>query len=172
MPKAPRKKKPVKKANTPDEVRDRIRALPKPKNPIKLGRPTTYNGDIPQAAVDYFTMCWENIQEVERNDSKVGVLQYVQKPTEIPTMEGLAMVIGVNTDTLYEWASVHPPFSDALKLCRNLTVRCTHKLTTFGGMPPALGIFTLKNSGKWTDKHEVELGGPITLNFDSQDGEA
>ncbi len=159
---------------TPDEVHERILAIPKPKDQVKVGRgrPTKYNKDFPQAIVDYFTSCWEEIADVERNVAVTGHLQFVQKPTEVPTFEGFAMVSGVCTETLYEWAGVHDDFSNAMKVCRNISVRCTHRLSGAGGMPPALGIFTLKNTGKWTDRHEVELGGPVTLLFDSQDEEA
>lgn len=34
---------------------------------------------------------------------------------ELPTIEGFAHFLGVHRDTLYEWAKVHPEFSDTLK---------------------------------------------------------
>ena len=33
---------------------------------------------------------------------------------KIPTVEGIALKLGINRDTLYEWAKVHPEFSDTL----------------------------------------------------------
>jgi ribosomal protein S16 len=34
---------------------------------------------------------------------------------ELPTIQGFAIWLNVNTDTLYEWAKVHAEFSDTLK---------------------------------------------------------
>lgn len=45
--------------------------------------------------------------------------EYIQscgrEATELPTIEGLAIKLGVNLDTLYEWKDKHPEFSETLK---------------------------------------------------------
>lgn len=38
-----------------------------------------------------------------------------REQTALPTVEGFALHLGVHRDTLYEWAKVHPEFSDTLK---------------------------------------------------------
>lgn len=38
-----------------------------------------------------------------------------KEQTELPTVEGLALKLGVNADTIYEWRNRHPEFSEYLK---------------------------------------------------------
>ncbi len=142
----------------------------RPKNPV--GRPSKYNADMPQAILDYFQCAWEDIIEVDRNMSKVGVLNYVQKPGEVPLLESFAVEHGVCRETLHEWESVHPEFSAAVKTAKHIAARCALRLGGAGGMPPAITIFTMKNITGWTDRAVVELDGPLTLTFDSQDEDA
>jgi hypothetical protein len=64
---------------------------------VKTGRPTKYIPDIIYPKIDeYLESCGK-------------------EQTELPTAEGLALKLGVNTDTLFEWAKVHPEFSEYLK---------------------------------------------------------
>jgi hypothetical protein len=45
--------------------------------------------------------------------------EYIQgcgkEQMELPTVEGLALKLGVNTDTVYEWDKKYPEFSDTIK---------------------------------------------------------
>lgn len=38
-----------------------------------------------------------------------------KEQTELPTVEGLALKLGVNRDTIFEWDKKYPEFSDYLK---------------------------------------------------------
>lgn len=63
----------------------------------KVGRPTKY---IP-------TIIHPKIEEYL---AKCG-----REQTQLPTVEGLALYLDVNKDTIMEWAKVHPEFSVHLK---------------------------------------------------------
>lgn len=60
------------------------------------GRPTKYTPDIFPKIEEYITSCG-------------------REQTELPTVEGLALYMGINRDTLYEWDKQHPEFSDTIK---------------------------------------------------------
>lgn len=64
-------------------------------------------------------------------------------------------------ERLAEFAKENPRFASALKFARS-SLACNLAEATAGGeMPPAFGIFALKNVGKWSDKQEVEHSGEI-----------
>lgn len=52
---------------------------------------------------------------------------------EIPTVEGIALKLGINRDTLYEWAKVHPEFSDTLDKLKMLQKKYLINTGIFGG---------------------------------------
>ena len=61
-----------------------------------IGRPTKYSPQI--------------IEEINK------YLEYaIPGNMEIPTVEGIALRLGISKDTLYEWAKVHPEFSDIME---------------------------------------------------------
>lgn len=62
----------------------------------KVGRPTKYNPEFCNKVKDYL-----------ENATKENM--------HMPKIESFALFLGVNKDTLYEWAKEHKEFSDALR---------------------------------------------------------
>lgn len=63
---------------------------------MPAGRPTTYREEF--------------VQEVDNYIATTG-----REQTALPTMQGLALHLNINKDTLYEWKRNHKEFSDALE---------------------------------------------------------
>jgi len=63
------------------------------------GRPTDYDEEVISEFQEYLKQC--------------------ERLNELPTMQGLALSLNVNRDTLYEWAKHHPEFSDSLDILNN-----------------------------------------------------
>jgi hypothetical protein len=81
------------------------------------------------------------------------------------SFDTFAAVIDVNLDTLYEWAKVHPAFSEAKKTAflKNLHF---WEMQGMKGMwedadgpkiNPTIWIFNMKNRHRWRDKHDIEV---------------
>lgn len=68
-----------------------------------LGRPTLYNENTVERAQQYLSDARDSYDEVTKNIV-----------VDLPSVEGLALYLGVSRDTLYEWSRVHPDFSDTL----------------------------------------------------------
>lgn len=122
----------------------------------KVGRPTAYSDEFPDMLTDYFD---REPYEITGGEAKAN---------DFPTKAGFAIMIGVDRDTLKEWAKVHPEFSAAYKKAESFQ---EHFLVTNGlkGLVnTAFGIFTAKNVLGWRDKSEVEHSGKIDTLTDAQ----
>ena len=87
---------------------------------MPAGRPTDYSEEILQKTQEYI----ESSEDDERKEmiglSAKGTELYRTKlHVKLPSIEGLAYFLKIHKDTLYEWANIHPEFSDVLNLLRN-----------------------------------------------------
>lgn len=80
----------------------------------KGGRPTKFKPEIIAKANEY-------LQEA------------IPQNMKIPTVEGLALKLGVNRDTLYEWADKYPEFSDTLETLKMRQKEYLIEIGIFGG---------------------------------------
>jgi hypothetical protein len=52
---------------------------------------------------------------------------------KIPTIEGIALKLGVNRDTLYEWSKLYKDFSDTLEEVKTRQKEILQEIGIFGG---------------------------------------
>lgn len=65
-----------------------------------MARPTEYNESFITEARNYIKSCKDNVKK---------------KKVNIPTKGGLAVYLEVARDTLYDWSSKYPEFSDVME---------------------------------------------------------
>ena len=113
------------------------------------GRPTKYNPAMIQIAEDYIESC-------------------NRQATELPTIEGLALVLGIDTDTIVEWAKSNKEFSVSIKGLKEKQKNQLINDGLYGGkeVNQAMAIFLLKaNHGLVETSHtDITSGGkPIPI---------
>lgn len=69
---------------------------------------------------------------------------------------------GIHRQRLTEFAKDHEGFADALKVAQTTCEANIAEGTADGAIPPAFGIFGLKQHS-WTDKHDVAVSGSVTI---------
>lgn len=102
------------------------------------GRPTKYEKEYAQQLLDYCA-CNED-----------GFF---------PTKAGFAIKIGVDRDTLKEWASKHSDFSAAYKKVEDYQYNSLIPGALQGKYNPTFSIFFAKNNLGMTDKQELAVSG-------------
>lgn len=120
------------------------------------GQPTKYNTDTIALADKYL--------------STTGSHQM-----KLPSIEGLALYIGVHRDTLYEWAKKYPAFSDTLRIVEELQKEQLVADGIYGGKEVNATIvkLLLQNNHGMREKQDVTTDGEkieaphITLDISS-----
>lgn len=101
-----------------------------------VGRPTKYNEGM-QAKADQYVAHPEDFDDV------------------VPTAAGLSLVLGVNKDTLYEWAKHHEIFSDTLKALNNVQEKRLVNGSLMNDYNATISKLMLANHG-YREKSEVD----------------
>lgn len=124
----------------------------------KRGRPRAWDSvDMMQSIIlEYFTLCLENTKTVA---NLLGEPMKVADP-KIPTMAGLALVLGIDRKTLYNYSQEDYPFQDffpTVKAAKQYLEAITEdKMNNDKGANVAALIFNLKNNFGQVDKYETD----------------
>lgn len=104
------------------------------------GRPTKYNEQMVLAVDQYL--------------ETTG-----REQTKLPTIEGLALYLGVDDDTIVEWSKEYIEFSAAVKKIKMLQKEQLINDSFYGGkeVNAAAGIFMLKVNHKMKDDSGVKV---------------
>lgn len=103
----------------------------------KRGRPTKYSEEIIKKTTDYI--------ENYRNFGEV-----------IPSIEGLALVLKVNRDTIYEWKNKFKEFSDMVEALQLKQTKILLNLGLLNKINPSIAKLLLAKQG-YTEKQEMEI---------------
>lgn len=112
------------------------------------GRPSTYLPEYADRLKEYFSLR-PVVTEIIDGDR-------VEIKNPFPTLARYATDIGVHRETLLEWASKHPEFSDAYKAAKALQEANLVEGAMCGAYSQAFAIFTAKNVLGWRDKTEID----------------
>jgi hypothetical protein len=132
----------------------------------KPGQPTKYDDQFIDDLIEYFSKPpykTEKKQIVTKKGDVVDIT--VDVPSDMPTLAGFAIKIGVSRDTLLEWATAknedgslkHPEFSGAYNRAKDYQENYLAVNGNKGLINAAFGIFTAKNIIKWRDKQPDEV---------------
>lgn len=88
------------------------------------GRPTKYSPEVIQEINSYLA-------------------EAIPENMQIPTVEGIALKLGISKDTLYEWAKEHKEFSDALAKLKMTQKQSLINTGIFGGKEINAAIISL-----------------------------
>lgn len=131
---------------------------------MKTGRPTKYKPEYCEAIETFFNVePWEDV-EIEYTNKKGDTWTKTdRRANRIPTFHAFAASIGVNEDTVVEWAKHHDDFSAAYKRAKELQKWFLIENGLNNLYNATFAIFTAKNITDMRDRQEVTgaEGGPV-----------
>lgn len=121
---------------------EKKQSLPKPYMTHAGGRPTDYSPRIIEELNEYLK-------------------EAIPENMKIPTVEGIALRVGVNKKTLYEWAKRYPEFSNALEELKMKQKECLQEIGIFGGkeINATIVALLLKVNHDMIETTRQEIGG-------------
>lgn len=121
------------------------------------GRPTTYSDEMAKDA-------WDYVQQFANDEGKGENLK-----VNLPTIEGLALFLGISRSTLYLWQKEHSQFSDIIETLQQKQASVLINNGLSGNYNPTIAKVLLTKHG-YTDKQEIdqktEHSGGITINWE------
>lgn len=141
---------------------------------MPAGRPTKYKKEYATQFIEYFDV--KSFDLLRDEEGQLALNKHGQpllKACEFPTKAGFACQIGVDRDTLKEWANkedehgnkVHPEFSAAYKRADQYQEKILIQCGLAGVYQGNFAIFTAKNVLGWRDKHEHDHKGDINIHL-------
>jgi hypothetical protein len=123
------------------------------------GRPTEYKSEYIQAVDAYLEKCHFDIEEWHKTRGEKSDTYERVARINLPKVEGFAEYLDVSKNTLYDWASQHKQFSDALD---KIKVR-QHNYLVDGGIQnllnPTIVKLMLSSNHGYTEKSDVTSAG-------------
>lgn len=139
-----------------------------------FGRPTKLNLDLIKAAYAYIDRPFYEEYEEEVVVAGVGIQTLVkQRPSGPPTVAGLAGVLSVARETLYDWGRKNDTFSDIMKSLDNKRQEFILEHGLKGGYNSAFSKFVMINTSEFVEKKEVhhkadDDGFKLAYNLDNE----
>lgn len=114
-----------------------------PKDLLPRGGPTKYKPKYCEDVIKYYDVPHYITESRQVYDKKSGsIITFDEKlPNILPTVDGFASSIGVHKDTLYEWAKVHPKFSDSFTRAKQFAAVMYYHLSLVGDYSPQFAKF-------------------------------
>lgn len=81
---------------------------------MSAGRPTEFNPAILESSKVYLTLCNDEMEQLVSGESEKFTKYENRLKVKLPSIEGLALYLGIHRDTVYAWEREHPAFSDII----------------------------------------------------------
>lgn len=109
-----------------------------------VGRPVEYNDNMLIKAQEYLASTHDRYDEQTHKDI-----------VNLPTFEGLAIHLGVHRDTLYDWDSKYPEFSDIIERLKQFQAHRLINNGLSGKYNHTIAKLILSKHG-YADKQEID----------------
>jgi hypothetical protein len=114
---------------------------------MTAGRPTIYNEEILTKITEYIDSC---------KDIEADPENKITRKVNIPTIEGLAVYLHINKDTIYTWRKEKPAFSELISVLLDEQAKRLVNNGLAGTYNPTIAKVLLTKHG-YTEKTETDI---------------
>lgn len=122
---------------------------------MSAGRPTIYSEDILNRTREYIDKCEDEMRTIVAGESDKFTTYKEKLTVNLPTIDGLAVHLGIHKDTIYEWEKIHGEFSDLINILRGKQAKELINKGLSGDYNPIIAKLLLMKHG-YKDSVEVE----------------
>lgn len=133
------------------------------------GRPTKYDPAYCESIISFFSadpIIYKDITITHKDGSTIDKTEMEAAPT--PFLTAWCKSIGINIDTVHEWARKYPQFSVAYKRAKQLQREFVVETALKGVHNGNFSIFMMKNVCKWQDKEDPAWTDPQEVNHSGE----
>ena len=80
-----------------------------------MARPVNYNDTYDKKAKEYLSQCVDEIEDYHKTHGEKSNTYDRLVRVKLPTLEGLAVYLGISRSTLYLWRDTYDTFSDIIE---------------------------------------------------------
>jgi len=135
---------------------------------MTAGRPTKYTDEMPQKVDEYIESCGDFESEFHKTRGQSSDTYERTIDVKLPKVEGFAIHIGVHTDTLYEWAKVHPKFSVALESIKLVQKNMLQDGGISGKYNSTIAKLILSSNHGMNEKTETKIDGTLNISTEKK----
>lgn len=122
---------------------------------MPAGRPIEYTDKFPAKALEYLESCEDKEEQIVSGESEKFTAFKQKLRVNLPTIEGLAVYLGIHKDTVYEWEKTYPEFSDVISVLRGKQSKELINKGLSGDYNPIIAKLLLMKHG-YADKQEID----------------
>lgn len=123
------------------------------------GRPTEYNEEILVKSREYINQCMDEIEDWVKTDGDKSTTYQKVITVKLPTIEGLALHLGVARSTVYEWEGKYKEFSDTLDEINILQKQRLIEMGLSGMYNPLIAKLILSSNHGMKEKSDITTNG-------------
>lgn len=129
-----------------------------------VGRPTKYHDKIPALLLEHFNIPLY-YKTTEQKMSASGAVEDIEvtRASDMPTFEGFAVKLMINTDTLHEWKSKYKEFSEAYRICKGIQKNFLMAHGLNGNYNSAFAKFIAVNCTDLVDTQHIKQESEVTV---------
>lgn len=120
-----------------------------------MGRPTEFTPVTIASARLYIELCTDEMEQLVSGESEKFTKYENRLKVKLPSIEGLALYLGIHKDTIYAWEKLHPEFSDVISDLRAKQAEALINNGLSGAYNPTIAKVLLAKHG-YKDQTEID----------------